>query len=195
MKKYLIAPLLALSCTVLGFENLPDPYLVKYGSPQAPLSIVQYFSFTCPHCVAQFRTLFQQIKESYIDTGKISWIFHPVPMDLLTVQGMDCLSKLPERERKIFLEAILEELSFDQPKLTVQLMQKGMDLLGKPIKDLQDKGYLSESAAFQDAFQFLKQGGELEAVPSVEVNGKFISAQIPDIEFIEEHLSHLRGHS
>ena len=194
MKKHLIVPLLTFSCTVFGFENLPDPYLVQYGSPQAPLSVIQYFSFTCPHCVAQFRTQFQQIKERYIDTGKIAWTFHPVPMDLLTVQGMVCLSELPERERKIFLEAILEELSIDQPKLTVQLMQKGMDLLGKPVTELQEKSYLSESTAFQDAFQFLKQGDELEAVPSVEVNGKFISAQIPDIEFIEEQLSALEGH-
>lgn len=179
---------LILGYKLMAFEKLPDPYLVQYGNPQAPLNIVQYFSFTCPHCIALFRKQFQHIKEDYIETEKISWVFHPVPMDLLTVQGMDCLSKLSEREKKIFLEAILEELFIDQPKLSAQLMEKAMVLLGKPIRDLQQKTYLSETSAFQDAFQFLKQDQIVDAVPSIDVNGKFLSAQVPDIDFIEDLL-------
>lgn len=136
MKKTLIICAFILSCKLTAFEKLPALYLIQYGSSQAPLRIIQYFSFTCPHCIALFRKQFQQIKEDYIETERISWVFHPVPMDLLTVQGMDCLSKLSEREKKIFLEAILEELFIDQPKLSAQLMEKGMEVLGKPIKDL-----------------------------------------------------------
>jgi len=188
MNKSLMIFALIFSCQLTAFEKLSDAYLVQYGNSQAELRIVQYFSFTCPHCVALFRKQFQQIKEDYIETGKVSWVFHPVPMDLLTVQGMDCLSKLSEREKKIFLEAILEELFIDQPKLSLQLMQKGMEVLGKPIKELQEKAYLAETAAFHDSFHFLKQDQIIEALPSVDVNGKFLSAQVPDIDFIEELL-------
>jgi len=194
LKKKFICTLL-FSLKLFAFDKLPDSYTVHYGNPQAPIQIIQYYSFTCPHCVALFRKQFQQIKDNYIDTGKIAWIFHPVPMDFLTVQGMDCLSKLSDREKKIFLEAILEELLIDQPKISAQMMQKGMELLGKPVKDLQEKSYLSQTTAFQDAFQFLKQAEVIEAVPSVDVNGKFLSAQIPDIHFIEEQLcSNRKGH-
>lgn len=101
MKKSLMICALILGYKLMAFEKLPDPYLVQYGNPQAPLNIVQYFSFTCPHCIALFRKQFQHIKEDYIETEKISWVFHPVPMDLLTLQGMDCLSKLSEREKDL----------------------------------------------------------------------------------------------
>ncbi len=188
MKKFIISCFLFVSGHLFAIEKLSDPYLVQYGSQKAPVHIVQYYSFTCPHCVALFRKQFQKIKDNYIEQELVYWTFHPVPLDLLTVQGMDCLSRLSERDRKVFLEAILEELFIDQPKLSADLMQKGMELLGKPIQDLQEKEYLKKTEAFQDAFVFLKEADEIEALPSVDVNGKFISAQVPDIDFIEDQL-------
>lgn len=178
---------------VFAIEKLSKDYLVYYGKEDAPVNIIQYYSFTCPHCVALFRKQFQQIKENYIDTGKIAWVFHPVPMDLLTIQAMDCLQKLSPREKKIFLEAILEEVLIDKPKLSATFLQKAMEVFEKPIPNLQEKGYLSETNAFLDAFHFIKEE-TIEAVPSVEVNGMFIEGQVPDVAFIEKTLAE-RGKS
>jgi hypothetical protein len=180
--------LLFFATKLIASETLDKEYLVTYGKDEAPVKIVQYYSFTCPHCVALFRKQFQQIKENYIDQGKISWIFHPVPMDLLTVQAMDCLQKLSLREKKVFLEAILEEVLIDNPKLSASFLQKAMEVLGSPIPQLQEKSYLSETKAFLDAFHFLKNEKKIEAVPSIEVNGVFIEGQVPDIAFIEKIL-------
>lgn len=191
MKKALIFFLFNIS-QLIAFEKLESDYLVYYGNTNAPVKIIQYYSFTCPHCVALFRREFQQIKADFIDTGKISWVFHPVPMDLLTVQAMDCLQKLPFREKKIFLEAILEEVLIDNPKLSASFLQKAMEVLGIPIPNLQDKGYLGETKAFHDSFQFLKQEDTMDVVPCVEVNGTFIPAQVPDVAFIEGILSEMR---
>ena len=186
MKRLILFSLLLCS-HIFAFEKLPSDYLVSYGSRDAPI-IIQYYSFTCPHCVAHFRNEFQKIKENYIESGKILWIFHPVPMDLLTVQAMECLKKLSEREKKIFLEAILEEVVIDDSKLSASFLQKAMEILGKPIQELQNKDYLSETDAFVDAFHFLKQEDTVDVIPSIEVNGIFIPAQVPDCEFIEELL-------
>ncbi len=171
-----------------AFDKLSDAYLVNYGDPEATVHIIQYFSFTCPHCVALFRKEFQQIKEEYIETKKIFWTFHPVPMDLLTVQAMDCLSHLTESEKKIFQEAILEELFIDNPKLSACLMQKGMEVLEKPLAELHDKSYLTKTDAFQDSFEFLKQDKMLQMIPAVEINGALLPGQIPDRGFIETAL-------
>ena len=193
MKRYprLLCLLLLLPHTAFSIEKLPEPYLIHLGSSKAPLKIVQYYSLTCPHCVALFRKQFQQIKHDHIETDQVQWTFHPVPMDLPTVQAMECLSKLSPKEKEIFLEAILEELAIDKPTFTATLMQKGMEVLKKPITKLQDKEYLSHTTAFDDAFHFLKQNDELNAVPAVEVNGAFIAGEIPDRSFIQKALLNL----
>lgn len=184
----LSACLLIFTSRLIAFEKLPSDYLVSYGNPESPVRIIQYYSFSCPHCVSLFRNQFQRIQTDFIETEKVYWIFHPVPMDILTVQAMECLSKLSDREKKIFLEAILEEAFIDEPKLSATLMQRGMEILGKPIKDLHEKDYLTDTKTIQDAFTFLKQADEIEALPSVEVNGTFVHAQVPDIAFIEKQV-------
>lgn len=40
------------------------------GQMDAPVTIVEYASFTCPHCKAFHDTVLPQIKRDYIDTGK-----------------------------------------------------------------------------------------------------------------------------
>jgi len=59
---------------------LPD---IVVGSANAPNSIVEYASMTCPHC-AQFQTeVFPQVKAKYIDTGKARYILREFPLDNL----------------------------------------------------------------------------------------------------------------
>lgn len=180
--------LLVQTLHLLGLEKLRKEYLIEYGNSCAPVKIVNYFSFHCPHCIALFRSDFDEIKKNYIDTEKVYWVFHPVPTDLLTVQGMDCLEKLTVVQKRIFLEAILEEGMPDDSNLTALLMQKAMEVFGKPISDLQDKSHISASNAFQDAFKFLTQKDKISAVPTIEMDGQLFLEEIPDLNFIKSQL-------
>ena len=59
---------------------LPD---IIVGKPDAPYTIVEYASMTCPHC-ADFQTqVFPQIKTKYIDTGKARYMLREFPLDNL----------------------------------------------------------------------------------------------------------------
>ena len=59
---------------------LPD---IVVGSADAPNTIVEYASMTCPHC-AQFQTeVFPQLKTKYIDTGKVRYMLREFPLDNL----------------------------------------------------------------------------------------------------------------
>ena len=61
---------------------LPD---MTMGSENAPNLIVEYASMTCPHC-AQFQTdVFPHVKEKYIDTGKVRYVFREFPLDGLAL--------------------------------------------------------------------------------------------------------------
>jgi protein-disulfide isomerase len=51
------------------------------GSPDAPLTIIEYSSFTCPHCATFHTETLPAIKERYIDTGKVRMIFREAYFD------------------------------------------------------------------------------------------------------------------
>lgn len=57
---------------------LPEMML---GKADAPVTIVEYASMTCPHCATFHATTLPEIKTKYIDTGKARMIFREFPFD------------------------------------------------------------------------------------------------------------------
>jgi protein-disulfide isomerase len=51
------------------------------GADNAPVTIIEYASMTCPHCAHFAVTTFPQLKEKYIDTGKVRFILREFPFD------------------------------------------------------------------------------------------------------------------
>jgi protein-disulfide isomerase len=54
---------------------------IVLGDPDAPLTVIEYASFTCPHCGAFATETFPEVKEQYIDTGKVKFILREVYFD------------------------------------------------------------------------------------------------------------------
>jgi len=59
------------------------------GEPDAPVTVIEYASVTCPHCATFHETVYPEIKKNYIDTGKVRFIFRefPTPPAELSVVG------------------------------------------------------------------------------------------------------------
>jgi len=53
------------------------------GQADAPVTIVEYASMTCPHCSHFHETTYPEMKKKYIDTGKVRFIFREFPLDPL----------------------------------------------------------------------------------------------------------------
>lgn len=51
------------------------------GNPDAPVTVIEYASYTCPHCATFHKGSYKQLKADYIDTGKINFIYREVYFD------------------------------------------------------------------------------------------------------------------
>ncbi len=49
------------------------------GGPDASVTVIEYASVTCGHCANFHAGVFKQLKETYIDTNKIRFIFRELP--------------------------------------------------------------------------------------------------------------------
>ncbi len=74
-----ISPALAQETTTATTAGVPGDF--SLGSPDAPVKIVEYASFTCPHCAHFHETVFKTLKTDYIDTGKVQFTLREVYFD------------------------------------------------------------------------------------------------------------------
>ncbi|MEI4488116.1 DsbA family protein [Frigidibacter sp. MR17.14] len=51
------------------------------GKADAPVTVIEYASFTCPHCQHWHETVWPEFKKNYIDTGKVKFILREVYFD------------------------------------------------------------------------------------------------------------------
>ena len=57
----------------------PDDRIL--GKPDAPITIVEYASLTCPHCAHFATDVLPKLKEKWIDTGKARLVMRDYPLD------------------------------------------------------------------------------------------------------------------
>jgi protein-disulfide isomerase len=51
------------------------------GNPDSPVEVIEFASYTCPHCASFHAGAFQQLKREYIDTGLIRFVYREVYFD------------------------------------------------------------------------------------------------------------------
>ncbi|MFQ5983986.1 MAG: DsbA family protein [Alphaproteobacteria bacterium] len=54
---------------------------IVLGDPEAPVTIIEYSSFSCPHCADFHNTTLPKLKAAYLDTGKVRLIYRDFPLD------------------------------------------------------------------------------------------------------------------
>ena len=63
---------------------LPDRVI---GDDDAPVTVVVYSSYTCPHCATFHADQYKSLKADYIDTGKVRYVHREVYFDRYALWG------------------------------------------------------------------------------------------------------------
>lgn len=82
---------------------LPD---CPIGMAEAPITIVEYASMTCPHCAAFHTETFAQLKADYLDTGKARFILREFPLDPLATAAFMLARYAGEEKRNAMIDIL-----------------------------------------------------------------------------------------
>jgi len=66
---------------VLSEGSAAEPQEQILGDPDAPVTIIEYASLTCPHCADFHNDVLPELKERYIAPGKVRLIYRDFPLD------------------------------------------------------------------------------------------------------------------
>jgi protein-disulfide isomerase len=174
--------------------SLPDMAL---GPADAPVTITEYASMTCPHCAAFNATVFPKIKAEYIDTGKIRYVFREFPLDIKAAAGAmlaRCIAK--DDAGKYF--TVVDLLFRQQNDWVVKNTTDTLTRIGKQAglsaqavdACLKDQALLDKITADQ------KYAGEVlkvDSTPTFFVNGEKIKGETSFDEFDKKIKSFLKS--
>jgi protein-disulfide isomerase len=164
--------------------SLPDMAL---GPANAPVTITEFASMTCPHCAVFNEAVFPKIKSEYIDTGKIRYVFREFPLDIKAAAGAmlaRCIAK--DDSGKYF--AVVDMLFKQQNDWVLKNTTETLIRIGKQaglsqqqVEDcLKDQALLDKIAADQ------KYAGEVlkvDSTPTFFINGEKIKGEASFAEF------------
>ncbi len=82
---------------------VPDRVL---GDPKAPVTVQEFVSLTCSHCADFYNNILPQLKEKYVDSGKVRFILRDFPLDGIGLKAAVIARCMPEDEFYPFITVL-----------------------------------------------------------------------------------------
>ena len=153
----------------------PLPDLVE-GKADAPVTIIEYASLTCPHCAAFHKETLPGLKARYIDTGKVRFIFREFPLDELAVAA-SMLARCAGKDDSGKALALIDVLFASQDKWAtrnpVPILQQMAKQAGMTEKAFDE--CLKDQTLYNNVMAVRERGSKeykVESTPTLFVNGK-----------------------
>jgi protein-disulfide isomerase len=149
---------------------------IVVGNADAPVTIVEYGSLTCPHCAAFQNKKFPELKKEWIDSGKVKLVFRHFPIDMTAMGAAVLVSCLPEPDRHKAVEALYKDVNGWATKpLKDSIPAAFSATLGRQLDFGKDFDACIQNTEFQKdvlrpAFDASQQG--VSGTPTFFVNGE-----------------------
>ena len=158
--------------------SLPD---MAVGPADAPVTITEFASMTCPHCAAFNADVFPKIKSAYIDTGKIRYVFREFPLDIKAAAG-SMLSRCIAKDDSGKYFAVTDMLFKQQGDWVMKNTTETLTRIGKQaglsqqaVDDcLKDQALLDKIVADQ---KFANEVLKVNSTPTFFINGEMIKGE------------------
>ena len=158
--------------------------MLSIGSPEAKVTVKVFSSLTCPHCADFHTSIFNKLKEEYIDKGLVRFEHHAFPLDLAALNA-ELVVRCQTNNKKKF--KLLEEIYNKQKYWAVGSDINKINTLIKKVAlnfDLTDdkmnaclKNSEAQDVILNERIEAQKKY-KIESTPTIIVNEKKYSGKV-----------------
>ena len=152
-------------------EILSDRVL---GNPDAPVTIIEYASMTCPHCAAFHTGPYPALKKEYIETGKVKFIYRDFPLDRLALAAA-MMARCAPKERYNAVVDIIFRTQQNWAKVADPAAALSQIGLLSGISQATYKACVSNKEIFDGVMKMRNDGDKefkVKSTPTIIINGK-----------------------
>lgn len=151
------------------------------GRADAPITIFEYASLTCPHCAAFNADTLPRVKLDWIDTGKAKLIFRDYPLDRLALNAASVARCVPTDRFFEFIDSLFRNQAnwFDANDSdkslarVAKLSGLGQEQVDTCLKDDKLTNFIVGERFTADSRYGVK------STPTFFVNGKKVVGEVP----------------
>lgn len=158
------------------------------GSPDAPVTMSEHSSLTCPHCANFHKDVFPKIKAEYIDTGKLKLVYRDFPLGNLAAAGSMLARCLPKEKFFGFTEVLFRsQAKWSTAEDPREELLKLTRFAGMTEDDFDD--CLENEALFQGIKEVQEKDAKkwgIDSTPSFVLEGKVIKGGLAWKDFRDE---------
>lgn len=142
------------------------------GDPNAPVRIDEFASLTCSHCAHFNNDTYPALKEKYIDTGKVYFVYNDYPLDRAALDAAITARCLPIEQHEAFIKLLFKTQRQWAADGYMKALQQNAKLAG--LSDEQFKE-CHENAAYKNGLEGkIKEAQEnhkIQSTPTFVLNG------------------------
>tara|TARA_E500000178_G_scaffold97519_2_gene96555 strand:+ start:54 stop:677 length:624 start_codon:yes stop_codon:yes gene_type:complete len=176
-KNFFAAGLMTLSLGFTAALAEPDYGELVLGNPDASVTVVDYSSLTCPACAKFHNDTLPRIKQEYVDTGKIKFVFKDMPLDSPAAAAA-MLARCAGRDARMGLLDLLfaEQTRWRKGATGEEFLNNLTGLLeGAGLSKSEAEACMADEKLFKTVLDEREQGvtiDKVEATPTIFVNGE-----------------------
>jgi protein-disulfide isomerase len=161
----------AMAAAVAKPVSLPD---VAIGSEDAPITITEYSSMTCPHCAAFGQNVLPMLRSNYVESGKVRFVFREFPLDIKAAAASILARCIGRGDSEKYLGAVemlfkLQDQLMVQTKATLLYVGRQHGMSEQDVKTCEeDQAQFDKLTADQ---QYAVQELKVAATPTFFING------------------------
>jgi protein-disulfide isomerase len=171
------APQAAAAATSPAGGSVITAHDMTQGNPKAPVVVIEYAAPRCPHCAHFNADVFPLLKQNYIDTGKVYYVFRVLPLAAGDGVAEKLARCLPKDRYFPFMDALFRNQARWDDEFGVTDVRGGLLKLAQQAGMSEDQFNACLADSREDAVinQVAQDGVSrygLDSTPSMVINGK-----------------------
>lgn len=160
-----------------------DPRLedLSVGRANAPVTIVEYSSYTCPHCAAFHQETRPWLIETFVNSGRARLVLSDFPLDGVAMAASMLVHAAPRANAEALSEAFFSEQRTWMHAANPRQTLSGIAALAGMSPQAIDAA-LADQALFQgilDKRNAASRDHGIDSTPTLLINGRSIAANSP----------------